>query len=72
MSLVGPRPERPELAGEFGDRVRRYDERHRVRSGITGWSQVHGLGPGTSLTNRAEWDNWYIQNWRSGSTSRSC
>ncbi len=63
MSLVGPRPERPELAGAFADRVRRYDERHRVRSGITGWAQVNGLGPGTSLADRAEWDNWYIQNW---------
>jgi exopolysaccharide biosynthesis polyprenyl glycosylphosphotransferase len=63
MSLVGPRPERPELAGDFAERVRRYDERHRVRSGITGWAQVHRLGPGTSLADRAEWDNWYIQNW---------
>ncbi len=63
MSLVGPRPERPELAGDFAERVRRYDERHRVRSGITGWAQVHALGPGTSLADRAEWDNWYIQNW---------
>jgi len=63
MSLVGPRPERPELVDEFAGRVRRYDERHRVRSGITGWSQVNGLGPGTSLADRAEYDNWYIQNW---------
>jgi exopolysaccharide biosynthesis polyprenyl glycosylphosphotransferase len=63
MSLVGPRPERPELVDEFAEYVRRYDERHRVRSGITGWSQVNGLGPGTSLADRAEYDNWYIQNW---------
>jgi exopolysaccharide biosynthesis polyprenyl glycosylphosphotransferase len=63
MSLVGPRPERPELAGAFAERVRRYDERHRVWSGITGWAQVNRLGPGTSLADRAEWDNWYIQNW---------
>ncbi len=63
MSLIGPRPERPELVGDFAERVRRYEERHRVRSGITGWAQVHGLGPGTSLADRAEYDNWYIQNW---------
>ena len=64
MSLVGPRPERPELAEEFNQRIRRYQERTRVRSGITGWAQVHGLrGPDTSLVDRAEWDNWYIQNW---------
>jgi lipopolysaccharide/colanic/teichoic acid biosynthesis glycosyltransferase len=63
MSLIGPRPERPELAGDFTERVRRYGERHRVRSGITGWAQVNALGPGTSLADRAEWDNWYIQNW---------
>jgi exopolysaccharide biosynthesis polyprenyl glycosylphosphotransferase len=64
MSLVGPRPERPELAGEYAEHIRRYEERHRVRSGITGWAQVNGLfGPGTSLADRAEWDNWYIQNW---------
>ncbi|MEO8092966.1 MAG: sugar transferase [bacterium] len=63
MSFVGPRPERPELAGDFEARIRRYDERVRVRSGITGWAQVSGLVPGTSLADRAEWDNWYIQNW---------
>ena len=55
--------EPPELVAEFSDHIRRYEERHRVRSGITGWSQVNGLGPGTSLVDRAEYDNWYIQNW---------
>jgi exopolysaccharide biosynthesis polyprenyl glycosylphosphotransferase len=63
MSLVGPRPERPEFVELFGQRVYRYDDRHRVKSGITGWAQVHGLRGKTSLADRVEWDNWYIANW---------
>ena len=43
MSLVGPRPERPEFVELFGTRIDRYDDRHRVKSGITGWAQVNGL-----------------------------
>lgn len=66
MSLVGPRPERPELADRFGERVRRYDDRHLVKAGITGWAQVNGLRGQTSIAERIEWDNWYIQNWSLG------
>jgi exopolysaccharide biosynthesis polyprenyl glycosylphosphotransferase len=63
MSFVGPRPERPEYVELFEQRVRNYGERHRVKSGITGWAQVHGLRGQTSIADRAEWDNYYIENW---------
>ncbi len=63
MSLVGPRPERPEFVELFNRDISRYDDRHRVRSGITGWAQVHGLRGQTSLTDRVEWDNYYIEHW---------
>jgi exopolysaccharide biosynthesis polyprenyl glycosylphosphotransferase len=63
MSMVGPRPERPEFVQLFERRVSRYEDRHRVKAGITGWAQVHGLRGKTSLSDRIEWDNYYIENW---------
>jgi exopolysaccharide biosynthesis polyprenyl glycosylphosphotransferase len=63
MSIVGPRPERPNYVRVFEESVYRYGDRHRVKSGITGWSQVNGLRGKTSLADRVEWDNYYIENW---------
>jgi exopolysaccharide biosynthesis polyprenyl glycosylphosphotransferase len=66
MSLVGPRPERPEFVELFREDIVRYGDRHRVKSGITGWAQVHGLRGQTSLAERVEWDNYYIAHWSLG------
>jgi exopolysaccharide biosynthesis polyprenyl glycosylphosphotransferase len=63
MSLVGPRPERPYFARRFGEQIPGYDDRHRMRCGLTGWAQVHGLNGDTSIADRAVFDNTYIENW---------
>lgn len=66
MSLVGPRPERPEFVAVFNLNVARYSDRHRVKSGITGWAQVNGLRGKTSMVDRVDLDNDYIANWSFG------
>ena len=66
MSLIGPRPERPEFVELFVNDITRYGDRHRVKSGITGWAQVHRLRGQTSLAERVEWDNYYIAHWSLG------
>lgn len=66
MSIIGPRPERPEFVELFDRELARYGDRHRVKSGITGWAQVHGLRGKTSLAERVEWDNFYIAHWSLG------
>ena len=63
MSLVGPRPERPELIAQFQHEIPHYNPRHEVRPGITGWAQVNGLRGNTSLVDRIQYDLYYIENW---------
>ncbi len=63
MSLVGPRPERPEFVREFVDRIPKYMLRHKMLSGLSGWAQVHGLRQDCSIEKRLEYDFYYIQNW---------
>jgi lipopolysaccharide/colanic/teichoic acid biosynthesis glycosyltransferase len=63
MSLVGPRPEVAHHAALFENAIYRYPDRYRVKSGLTGWAQINGLRGDTSLADRIEWDNFYIENW---------
>jgi exopolysaccharide biosynthesis polyprenyl glycosylphosphotransferase len=63
MSLAGPRPERPCYISQFAEVVPRYQDRHRVNGGMTGWAQVHGLTGDTSIHERARFDNNYIEHW---------
>lgn len=63
MSLVGPRPERPSFVEDFKEEMTWYRFRHRMRPGITGWAQSHGLRGNSSLDSRVQFDNWYIENW---------
>jgi exopolysaccharide biosynthesis polyprenyl glycosylphosphotransferase len=63
MSLVGPRPERPEFVDKFGHEFPSYAYRHRVAVGLTGLAAVEGLRGDTSIEDRAYFDNWYIEHW---------
>lgn len=65
MSLVGPRPERPELIEGFKHEIPRYMLRHHVKAGITGWAQVNGLRGQTSLRKRIQYDLYYVKHWSS-------
>jgi len=63
MSVVGPRPERPRFVAKFLNEVSRYNNRHRLKVGITGWAQVNGWRGDTSIRKRVEHDLYYLQNW---------
>lgn len=66
MSLVGPRPERPELIEKFKLDIPGYMLRHKMKTGITGWAQISGFRGDTSLEKRIEYDLFYIKNWSLG------
>jgi len=63
MSIVGPRPERPEFVNQFVNYVPKYLERHRVKTGMTGWAQVNGLRGEVPIVERTKYDLYYIENW---------
>jgi len=63
MSIIGPRPERPAFVQEFKHQIPQYMLRHRVKSGLTGWAQVHGWRGNTSISQRIKYDIYYIENW---------
>jgi lipopolysaccharide/colanic/teichoic acid biosynthesis glycosyltransferase len=63
MSLVGPRPERPFFVDQFSEEVEGYADRHRLPVGLTGLAQIHGLRGDTSISERARFDNAYVEHW---------
>jgi len=63
MSLVGPRPERPEFIAQFRKEVPGYMQKHLVKAGITGWAQVNDLRGSSDLAKRIQYDLYYIDNW---------
>ena len=66
MSLVGPRPERPQYVEKFKEEIPRYMIKHQVRPGLTGWAQINGYRGDTSIRKRIEYDIYYIENWSIG------
>ena len=60
MSLVGPRPERPQYVEKFKEEIPRYMVKHQVRPGLTGWAQINGYRGDTSIRKRIEYDIYYI------------
>ena len=63
MSLVGPRPERPEFVERFRQQIPGYMQKHLVKAGITGWAQVNDLRGDSGLEQRIQYDLYYIDNW---------
>ena len=66
MSVVGPRPERPQFVEKFREEIPRYMIKHQVRPGLTGWAQINGFRGDTSIRKRIDYDIYYIENWSFG------
>lgn len=66
MSIVGPRPERPQFVEKFKEEIPRYMIKHQVRPGLTGWAQINGFRGDTSIRKRIDYDIYYIENWSFG------
>ena len=66
MSIVGPRPERPQFVEKFNEEIPRYMIKHQVRPGLTGWAQINGYRGDTSIRRRIDYDIYYIENWTMG------
>ena len=66
MSVVGPRPERPYFVDQFKESIPKYMVKHQVKTGLTGWAQIHGCRGDTSINKRIEYDIEYVENWHMG------
>ena len=66
MSLVGPRPERPNFVEQFSEEYKKYMLRHKVKTGMTGWAQIYGFRGDTSVSKRLQYDLYYVRNWSFG------
>jgi len=66
MSVVGPRPEMLFFVRKFSTELAKYNYRHYVKAGITGWAQVNGLRGDTSIPDRIQYDLYYLRHWSIG------
>lgn len=63
MSIVGPRPERPEFVADLNKKLLYYNERHRIKPGLTGWAQI-SVGYAASIDDareKLEYDLYYLK-----------
>ena len=63
MSVVGPRPERPEIAAEYEEEIPEFRFRLKVKAGLTGYAQVYGKY-NTTPYDKLKLDMYYIQHYK--------